>query len=337
MTNRVLISGGAGFIGVNAADAYLRKGWKVSVLDNLSRKGTDKNLKWLRSRGPVEFIKGDLSNEKTAQRWVHERRNGLKMVLHLAAQVAVTTSVTDPRSDFEMNALASFNLLEAVRKSGKKPFTLYTSTNKVYGGMETVKIRRKKDRYEYANRPRGITENDPLDFHSPYGCSKGAADQYFRDYHRIYGIPTVVFRQSCIYGPHQQGNEDQGWVAHFMKAAQANKGVTLFGDGRQVRDVLYVEDLVKAFDVAYRKRGKSAGRIYNMGGGPSNTVSLLELLDWIGDRRGKKVSVKKKGWRPGDQRVYISSVDKIRRELGWKPETRAKAGFEKLWTFLKSR
>ncbi|PCI40770.1 MAG: CDP-paratose 2-epimerase [Elusimicrobia bacterium] len=337
MKKRILITGGAGFIGVNAAAAYLQKGWNVGVLDNLSRKGTDKNLRWLKRQGPVDFVKGDLRDPKATDRWLGRRRSGLEIVMHFAAQVAVTTSVTDPRSDFEMNAFASFNLLEAVRKSGKKPFTLYASTNKVYGGMESVKVRRKGDRYIYVNRPRGITEADPLDFHSPYGCSKGAADQYFRDYHRIYGIPTVVFRQSCIYGPHQQGNEDQGWVAHFMKAAQANRGITLFGDGRQVRDVLYVGDLLKAYETAYRKRGISAGRIYNMGGGPANTVSLLELLAWISQRRGKKISVKKKGWRPGDQRVFISSVDKIRRELGWKPETRAGTGFEKLWTFLESR
>jgi len=334
LTKRVLISGGAGFIGVNAADRYLSKGWKVSVFDNLSRKGTEKNLRWLRGRGPVEFVKGDLRDARAVDRWVSGRRAGLEVVLHLAAQVAVTTSVVDPRTDFEVNAFASLNLLEAIRKTKLRPLAIYASTNKVYGGMESIRTLRRGDRYAYADRPRGIAETEPLDFHSPYGCSKGAADQYFRDYRRIYGLPTVVFRQSCIYGPHQQGNEDQGWVAHFMMAAQAGRGVTLFGDGRQVRDVLFVSDLIDAYELAYRKRAKSAGRIYNMGGGPSNTVSLLELLSWIGERRGRKVPVLRRGWRPGDQRVYISSIDSARRELGWRPKVSAREGFERLWTFL---
>ena len=337
MKKRILITGGAGFIGVNAADFYLRAGWRVSVFDDLSRRGTEKNLRWLKSRGPVDYVRGDLRDAGAVERWVNARKDGLEFVLHLAAQVAVTTSVVDPKTDFDVNCLGSVHLLEAVRKSGKRPFTLYSSTNKVYGGMETITIRLRGGRYEYANRPRGISEEEPIDFHSPYGCSKGAADQYFRDYARIYGLPTVVFRQSCIYGPHQQGNEDQGWVAHFMMAAQAGAGVTLFGDGRQVRDALYVEDLVEAFDAAYRRRRAAAGRIYNMGGGPKNTVSLLELLDWIGKRRGARVPVKKRGWRPGDQRVYVSGIDKARRELGWTPKVGTRLGFEKLWSFLEGR
>ncbi|MFH1724571.1 MAG: GDP-mannose 4,6-dehydratase [Elusimicrobiota bacterium] len=336
MKKKVLITGGAGFIGVNAAYHYLRKGWSVSVFDNLSRRGTRDNLAWLRRQGDVDFRLGDLRSLAAVERWVRSNSRGLSMVLHLAAQVAVTTSVEDPLSDFDINALGSVHVLEALRRLRKRPFVLYASTNKVYGGMEGVRVRLSGGRYGYVGRPNGIPEGEPLDFHSPYGCSKGAADQYFRDYRRIYGMPTAVFRQSCIYGPHQHGNEDQGWVAHFMKAAQAGKGITLYGDGLQVRDVLFVEDLVEAFDVAYRRRGRSAGRVYNIGGGPANTLSLLELLDWIARKRGRRVPVKRRGWRPGDQRVYVSDVRKARRELGWKPRTSVRRGLDRLWRWLES-
>ncbi|MDE2293677.1 MAG: NAD-dependent epimerase/dehydratase family protein [Elusimicrobia bacterium] len=334
MRRRVLITGGAGFIGVNAAHSFLRAGWRVSVLDDLSRRGTDRNLAWLRRQGPVDVTRADLRDARAAERWVRARRDGLELVLHLAAQVAVTTSVTDPREDFERNAAASFNLLEAVRLSGRRPLTVYSSTNKVYGGMERVKVRLRAGRWAYVGLPHGVCEAENLDFHSPYGCSKGAADQYFRDYHRIYGLPTVVFRQSCIYGPHQQGNEDQGWLAHFMKQALAGKGVTVYGDGRQVRDALYVDDLVAAYLAAYRLRARAAGRIYNVGGGPRSTLSLRELLAWISARRGRRLAAAWGPWRPGDQKVYVSDIRLIRRELGWRPLVTLSDGLERLWSWL---
>ncbi len=334
MTKRALITGGAGFIGVNAAHHYMRRGWRVSVFDDLSRKGTESNIAWLKSQGMVEFTHADLRDAGAAARWVKGRTDGLEVVLHLAAQVAVTTSVDDPRSDFEKNALASLNILEAVRLSGKKPFFLYSSTNKVYGGMEHVKVGLSRGRWAYRGLPQGVSEAEPIDFHSPYGCSKGAADQYFRDYHRIYGLPTVVFRQSCIYGPHQQGNEDQGWLAHFMKMAQAGKGVTVYGDGRQVRDALFVSDLVAAFEAAYARRAKSAGRIYNVGGGPRSTLSLRELLAWIAKRQGKPLKTAWGDWRPGDQKVYVSDIRKVKKELGWAPKVGLAQGLERLWSWL---
>lgn len=337
MSRRALVTGGAGFIGVNAAARLLSRGWSVSVLDDLSRPGTGKNLAWLGRQGPLDFKRADIRNPGAVARWVKARSRGLDLVLHLAAQVAVTTSVADPRPDFEINALGTLNLLEALRGLPRKPFLLYSSTNKVYGGMEGVRVALKGGRYAYVSRPLGCPEEEPLDFHSPYGCSKGAADQYVRDYFRIYGLPTTVFRQSCIYGPHQNGTEDQGWVAHFMRAAQAGKGVTLYGDGRQVRDVLYIDDLVDAFEAAFRKRSLCRGRIYNIGGGPSNTLSLLELLDWIAARQGRPLRVAREGWRPGDQKVYVCDIRRARRELGWSPKVGVGQGLGLLWDWLAAR
>ncbi|MFA6029906.1 MAG: GDP-mannose 4,6-dehydratase [Elusimicrobiota bacterium] len=332
---RVIVTGGAGFIGVNAAARFLARGWRVSVLDDLSRRGVDRNLAWLRRQGPLDFARIDVRDAGAVRRFFARRADRLELVLHLAAQVAVTTSVTDPRSDFERNALGAFNVLEALRGLRRPPFALYTSTNKVYGEMEAVRTVLGADgRWRYVGRPHGVDETELLDFHSPYGCSKGAADQYFRDYHRIYGLPTVVLRQSCIYGQHQQGNEDQGWLAHFMKAAQAGRGVTLFGDGRQVRDALHVDDLVDLFELCWRRRGRTAGRVFNVGGGPRNTLSLLQLIAWIERRQGRSLRVARRGWRPGDQRVYVSDVRRVRRELGWAPRTTVSEGLERLWTWL---
>jgi CDP-paratose 2-epimerase len=333
---RVLITGGAGFIGVNAAARFQDRGWRVSVLDDLSRAGVDANLEWLKGRGPVDFSRIDARDAPGVKRWVRDRREGLRLVLHMAAQVAVTTSVADPRRDFEVNALGSLNVLEALRGLRERPLAVYASTNKVYGGMEGVRTRLHSGRWGYAGRPFGAAESEPLDFHSPYGCSKGAADQYFRDYFRIYGLPTVVFRQSCIYGPHQQGNEDQGWVAHFLKRAIAREGVTLYGDGRQVRDVLHVDDLMDAYESAWRLRKACAGRIYNLGGGPANTLSLRELLDWMARKAGGPARVSRRGWRPGDQRVYVSDIRKAGRELGWKPRIGVDRGLGLLWDWLRA-
>ncbi|MBI5245172.1 MAG: GDP-mannose 4,6-dehydratase [Elusimicrobia bacterium] len=336
-TPRALVIGGAGFIGANSAAHLLGRGWAVSVLDDLSRKGAERNLRWLRSVGLSDFTRLDIRDAGALSRWAERRRKGLKLVLHFAAQVAVTTSVEDPRTDFEVNAWGALNVLEAARRLKEKPLTLFASTNKVYGAMEHVRVVLKGGRYCYVGRPRGVSEAEPLDFHSPYGCSKGAADQYFRDYRRIYGLPTVVFRQSCIYGQHQHGNEDQGWVAHFMKAAQAGRGVTLYGDGRQIRDVLHIDDLLAAFDAALARRSSCAGQVYNIGGGPKNTLSLLDLISWIERRQGRRVRLKRSGWRPGDQRVYVSDIRKAKRELGWEPKIGAADGLERLWAWLRAR
>lgn len=321
----ILITGGAGFIGTHSANHFLGKGDRVTIFDNFSRKGTKENVAWLKQMhktGHINVIDGDI-RDIGALRSAIENQD---VVIHLAAQVAVTTSVTNPREDFEINALGSFNVLEAVRKHAPKAIVLYSSTNKVYGGMEEITIIKKGKKYAYRDFPHGIPETQNLDFHSPYGCSKGAADQYMRDYHRIYGIKTVVFRQSCIYGTHQFGIEDQGWVSWFTIASVLGKPITVYGDGMQVRDVLFVEDLVDAYDTAITNIKTSAGRIYNVGGGAVNTLSLLELLDLLEKKLGKKIPYNSANWRPGDQPVYVSDIAKIKKELKWEPKVSVSQG-----------
>ncbi len=336
---KVLITGGAGFIGCNAAARFLSQGHAVTVYDNLSRPGTSANLAWLKPKGRFTFVKGDVRDAPKLARTVKGMR-GLEAVLHFAGQVAVTTSVADPRHDFEVNALGTFNLLEAVRKAqprggSRKIAVLYSSTNKVYGGMEDVKIVKRGGRYQYRDLPKGIPEDRLLDFHSPYGCSKGAADQYVRDYGRIYGFPTVVFRQSCIYGYRQFGVEDQGWVAWFTIAAELGKPITLYGDGRQVRDVLFVDDLVDAYQAALKNLRRSAGRVYNIGGGPRNQLSLLELLDQLRALTGRPIRVSYGPWRPGDQPVFVGDIRKAERDFGWKPKVAVGEGVRRLHQWVR--
>jgi CDP-paratose 2-epimerase len=255
-------------------------------------------------------------------------------VYHFAAQVAVTTSVSEPRLDFDVNVCGTFNILEAVRKSSLRPFLLFTSTNKVYGELNSHRLLAGSTRYSYADI-RGITENHPLDFHSPYGCSKGGADQYVHDYARIYGIPTVVFRMSCIAGPQQFGNEDQGWVAHFLYSALQNSPIVVYGDGRQIRDVLCVEDLLRAFDAVRVNQKNTAGQIYNVGGGPDNTVSLLELMEQINLLTGRKLEYETCPMRPGDQLVYVTDFSKLRRDTGWQPQIPLRETLEKMYCWWK--
>ena len=285
----VLITGGAGFIGINTAYYYLGRGDKVTIFDNLSRKGTAINLKSLQKKYPkVDFIKGDVKEVEEVGKVIR----GKDVIFHFAGQVAVTTSVTNPREDFEINALGALNVLETVRTQKLDPIIIYSSTNKVYGDLAHVKIKETATRYEFVDRPHGVSEAEPLDFHSPYGCSKGAADQYMRDYHRIYGLRTIVFRQSCVYGPHQFGVEDQGWVAWFLIAALLGKPLTIYGNGKQVRDILYVDDLVEAYDLAIQKVQVTAGEIYNIGGGAKNSISIWkEFGPMVEELIGKKVSV----------------------------------------------
>jgi CDP-paratose 2-epimerase len=330
---KTIITGGAGFIGSNAASRYLRRGHKVVVIDNLCREGVQKNLDWLRPQGSLEFVRLDIRNGEELTRMMQEHRDA-DQVLHLAAQVAVTTSVTDPRHDFEVNALGSFNVLEAMRKSGMTAPLLYASTNKVYGEMTDVGVVENTGRYAYASLPGGVPEARNLDFHSPYGCSKGAADQYVIDYHRIYGLRTIVFRQSCIYGYRQFGAEDQGWVAWFMIAAQLGRPITIYGDGKQVRDILFVDDLLDAYDAAFAAGDKVIGKIYNIGGGPQNILSLLELLAYIEKRQDRKLLYEFDQWRPGDQKVFVSDIRRAYREIGWAPKTSCLRGLDLLYDWV---
>jgi len=330
---RILITGGAGFIGCNAAKQFIDKGHEVSVLDNLSRRGSKDNLEWLKRQGKFKFINCDIRNYAKVKKIFAPkglRGDGVDVVLHLAAQVTVTTSVLDPREDFQINALGTFNLLEAVRKNKLDPIFIYASTNKVYGGMTDIKVIERNGRYEYESLPEGISENRILDFHSPYGCSKGAADQYVRDYSRIYGLRTVVIRQSCIYGYRQFGVEDQGWVAWFTIAASLDKPITIYGDGKQVRGVLFIDDLVDAYEKAIDNIKTSSGKIYNIGGGPDNKMSLLELISFLEKFLDKKIKYSFSDWRPGDQPVFVSNIEKARQDLSWQPKINVETGVKKL-------
>lgn len=331
---KVLISGAAGFIGAHTAAAFLRLGATVIGFDNLSRRGSRENLTWLRSLpGEFQFLQADI-REEAAMECLFGSHTDADAVLHLAGQVAVTTSIVNPRLDFEANALGTFNLLEATRRHCPDAAFLFSSTNKVYGGMEQKAIVDHFGRYAYRDDPEGITEDAPLDFHSPYGCSKGAADQYVRDYARIYGLKTVVFRQSCIYGTRQFGVEDQGWVAWFTIASVLGRPITLYGDGKQIRDVLWVDDLAALYLTAIERIDEAAGKVYNAGGGPENTMSLRELMALLNDLLGAKICPASADWRPGDQKVFVANIAKVERELGWKPTVTPAQGVETLlaWT-----
>ena len=328
----MLITGGAGFIGVNAAKYFLEKGWHVTVFDNFSRKGTDVNLKLLKAlakdtAGTLRVVRGDVVKDQKA---LDREADKADVVLHLAAQVAVTTSIVDPRADFETNIVGTFNVLEAVRLSKKKPVLLYSSTNKVYGSLPHLPVKEGKTRYTFRSKPHathGVGEAEQLDFHSPYGCSKGAADQYVIDYSRMYGLRTVVFRQSCIYGPYQFGVEDQGWVAWFTIAVLMDRPLTLYGTGKQVRDILYVTDLVRLYDLAIKNIDRVGGRAYNVGGGPKNTISLLELLAHLEQEMGKSIAPRMSDVRAGDQPIFVADIRRLKDELGWEP----KHGIEEGW------
>jgi CDP-paratose 2-epimerase len=326
---------GAGFIGTNLAHRILSSGRQVLVFDNLSRPGVERNLKWLRQ------THGDLMRVEAADvQDAHALRSAVDkaaQVFHFAAQVAVTTSLTNAIHDFEVNARGTVNLLEALRAHDDPPPVVFTSTNKVYGGLPDVKLRVAEARYEpvdEAMRACGVGELRPLDFHSPYGCSKGAADQYVIDYARTFGLPAVVFRMSCIYGPHQFGTEDQGWVAHFLIRALQGEPITLYGDGMQVRDILFVDDLVDAFLLAQAKMDKISGQAFNIGGGPANTISLLQLLDLIEGLHGVRPQTRFGAWRPGDQRYYVSDTRMMQKATDWGPRVGVEDGVRRLYEWL---
>ncbi len=330
-----LITGGAGFIGTNVARRLLEQGERVIIYDSLSRPGVEKNINWLRNQygNALEVQLADIRNRYA----LGEAVKRAQKVFHFAAQVAVTTSLDNPREDFEINMVGTINLLEAIRNTPNPPSLLFTSTNKVYGQMNDIGLQKKDTRYEPADhfiRNHGIGEERSLDFHSPYGCSKGGADQYVVDYARTYGLPTVVFRMSCIYGEHQMGTEDQGWVAHFLIQALKGNSITIYGDGMQVRDVLYVGDLVDAMLLAQQHAKHLAGKAFSIGGGAENTLSLIELIRLIEELSGIHPEVHFSDWRMGDQKYYVANTSSFNRETAWQPKVSVRDGVERLYRWL---
>lgn len=333
-----LITGGAGFIGANLANRLIGLGERVRILDDLSRPGVEKNAAWLESehRGNFELVLGDVRDAATVDRALRD----VEHVFHLAAQVAVTTSLVSPRLDFEVNALGTLTVLEGIRRRPNPPSLLFTSTNKVYGALDDIELRVRAGRYEPIEPTiarAGISEARPLCFHSPYGCSKGCADQYVLDYARTFDLRAVVFRMSCIYGPRQFGNEDQGWVAHFLIRALRGEAITIFGDGKQVRDVLFVEDLVDAMLRVQASIGSLAGRAFNVGGGPTNTLGLLDLVERIEGLMGRRPRLAFEPWRVADQRYYVSDVRELGRATGWSPRIDVSEGLGRLFDWLKEQ
>ena len=334
----ILITGGCGFIGCNLADALAMRGDKVVVFDNLSRAGVRENAQWLKLRHGelVSIMMGDIRDAIS----VIEAVRGARAVLHLAAQVAVTGSLQEPIDDFEINARGTLNVLEAIRIHNPSAPMIFASTNKVYGRLvQDSEIEQVGNRHVPINArlSGGVTEDVPLDFYSPYGCSKGAADQYVRDYARVYGMDTAVLRMSCIYGPRQFGTEDQGWLAHFMLRSILGEQLTIFGDGLQVRDALHVSDAAAAWIAVLENIGSVRGRVFNLGGGPENAISLLELIDQIALMRGVAPALSFDQWRPGDQPWYVSRFDALTSAVGWKPQVALREGLQSLLGWLEGR
>ena len=334
----VIVTGGAGFIGSNVAAGFLHDGHRITIIDSLVRPGVDRNLEWLQAQAPTDrlrFVRGDVRDADLVRSIIGA--TDVHLVFHFAAQTAVTTSLEAPREDLEVNVLGTHNVLEAVRQSHARvpPMLFYTSTNKVYGALAHRESEETSTRYRFSDpelNAHGVSELEPLDFHSPYGCSKGAADQYVRDYARIYGLRTVVFRMSCIYGPRQFGTEDQGWVAHFMLAVAAGRPLTIYGNGKQVRDLLFVDDLVRAFKLAAIHIETTAGNVYNMGGGPDNSVSVWqELRPRLEHFSAKALQVDLARWRPGDQPIYVSDTRLAEQDFSWKPRVGIDEGLRRLW------
>ncbi len=335
MSGHALITGGAGFVGTNTADRLLREGRRVRVLDDLSRPGVERNLRWLEDThgDRLEVEVADLRDGGALERAVR----GAAEIFHFAAQVAVTTSLDAPLADAGVNLNGTLALLEAARRHAPAAPLLFTSTNKVYGALGDVRLVEGERRYAPADdalRAHGVGEDRPLAFCTPYGCSKGAADQYVLDYAHSYGMPTAVFRMSCIYGPHQFGNEDQGWVAHFLIRAVDGEPITVYGDGKQVRDILFVEDLVDALLAARDRIDDVRGQAFNIGGGPANAVSLIDVMDMIADLRGEAPEVASGDWRAGDQRYYVSDTRRFTAATGWAPTVPPVVGLQRLHAWL---
>jgi CDP-paratose 2-epimerase len=330
-----LITGGAGFIGSNLAYRLLSLGERVIVLDNLSRPNVARNVAWLRERfgNRFELRVADVLDERA----VRESVVDAEYVFHFAAQVAVTTSLLEPAHDFEVNARGTLNVLEAVRRSERSPVVFFTSTNKVYGDLARLSLSITKQGYQPLAtdlREHGVREDAPLDFHSPYGCSKGCADQYVHDYARSFGLRSVVFRMSCIYGPRQFGTEDQGWVAHFLLRALRGQPITVYGNGQQTRDLLFVDDLVEAFVTARSRLEVCSGQVFNIGGGPANCASVLDVLERARSLVGSDVTLAFEDWRTGDQRYYVSDIRKFSRLTGWRPRVSVRSGLLQLTDWL---
>jgi len=331
----LLITGGAGFIGTNAVHYFANNNWKVIVLDNLSRQGSEGNLSWLKSQQgySIDFLHLNICDKHAIDKVFNE--NNIDAVIHLAGQVAVTESVLDPQKDFEVNGIGTFNILEAIRKFSPETIMINASTNKVYGQLDYLEITQLKDRYQFESMSAGVSENISLDFHSPYGCSKGTADQYVIDYARIYSLNTTSFRQSCIYGPRQFGSQDQGWISWFIYAALSNKTITIYGDGKQVRDILYIDDLIAAYDLAINNPNQVKGQAFNVGGGVRYTLSLMELIKMLSKILKKDISYRFAAVRPGDQKVYISNTEKLFNLLDWMPKVSIETGVENTLKWIK--
>jgi CDP-paratose 2-epimerase len=330
---RWIITGGAGFIGCNTAHRLGKLGHDVIVFDNLSRSGSEENLRWLEKHTAITFIKGDVRNSEDLARALAATPRA-DVVLHLAGQVAVTTSVMDPRFDFEVNAAGTFNLCEAVRQVSPETILLNASTNKVYGSLARLATEKFDKRFRFAGKLTGVSEEQPVDFHSPYGCSKGIGDAYVHDYARIYGLRTVNLRQSCIYGTRQFGVEDQGWVAWFAIAAMLGRPITIFGDGHQTRDVLFVDDLIDCYLAAVDRIDDAAGETFNVGGGPANTLSLLELLEMLESRVRQPLDVSYASTRDGDQPLFVCDLGKAQKKLGWRPRVGVAEGVDRLLKWI---
>jgi len=331
----VAITGGAGFLGTNLADRLASEDESVLLLDNLSRPGSETNVQWLMATHP-DRVRIEVVDVR--DRHALRALEGAGRVFHFAAQPAVTTSLAEPFEDFDVNLRGTLTLLETLRALPVPPPLLYTSSNKVYGALADLALVERNHRYEPAQSELGacgLAEDRPLDFHSPYACSKGAADQYVLDYARSYGLPAVVFRMSCVYGPHQCGCEDQGWVTHFLRCAQRDEPVTLYGDGKQVRDVLYASDAVEAMQLAQARMAQLAGQVFNIGGGPENTLSLRELLRLVGELHGREPKVQFADWRPGDQRYYAADIRRFQQATGWAPKVSPREGVAALDQWLR--
>jgi CDP-paratose 2-epimerase len=332
----ILITGGAGFIGSNLADRLAGLGHEVLVYDALARPGVERNLRWLEARHGrrIRSIVADVRDRDRLAGAAAEA----EAVFHFAAQVAVTTSLSDPGEDFEVNAGGTFALLEAVRRKGRRTPVIFASTNKVYGDLGDIELELHADAYAPADatlRASGINEHRPLDFHTPYGCSKGAADQYVLDYGRSFDLPTCVLRMSCIYGPRQMGTEDQGWVAHFLIRALKGEPIVIYGDGRQVRDVLNVADAVDAYVAAWKRIDQVKGCAFNLGGGPANAVSLRQLVGHIQDLAGRRVELRFEDWRAGDQRYFVADARAARRALDLRAPLDWRTGVTQLARWLR--